>query len=114
MRRETLKSIMPLIIIASLITLVWVLPHVAAQGQGVVSEALANAIARGGKAIGAGLAIGLAGIGAGYAIGVAGAAGISVLAEKPEMLGQVLLIIALGEGVAIYGLLIAILVLFTG
>lgn len=64
------------------------------------------------KAIGAGLAVGLAGIGAGYAVGVAGASGLSALAEKPEMTSNVILIVALGEGIAIYGLLVAILIIF--
>jgi len=64
-----------------------------------------------GKAIGAGLAVGLAGIGAGYAVGVAGAAAASAVTEKREVFGSVLLIVVLGEGIAIYGLLIAILVL---
>jgi len=64
-----------------------------------------------GKAVGAGLAIGLAGIGAGYAVGVAGAAAISVTAEKPEMFGRSMIFVVLGEGIAIYGLLIAILVM---
>ncbi|HEW64004.1 MAG TPA: V-type ATP synthase subunit K [Fervidicoccus fontis] len=63
------------------------------------------------KAIGAGLAIGLAGIGGGIAVARTGAAGLSVLSEKPEAFGAVLLIVALGEGIAIYGLIIAILVI---
>ncbi len=63
------------------------------------------------KPLGAGLAVGLAGIGAGIAVGVAGAAGISALTEKPEMFSNVLLIVALGEGIAIYGLIIAILLI---
>ncbi len=63
------------------------------------------------KALGAALAIGLAGIGAGYAVGVAGASGLTALAERPEMFSNVLLIVALGEGIAIYGLIIAILIL---
>jgi len=61
--------------------------------------------------IGAGLAVGLAGLGGGYAVGVAGASAISAIAEKREMSGMALLIVALGEGIAIYGLLIGILVL---
>ncbi|GBF08343.1 V-type ATP synthase subunit L [Aeropyrum pernix] len=63
------------------------------------------------KAIGAGLAVGLAGIGGGYAVGVAGAAAISSITEKPEMFGRSLLFVVLGEGIAIYGLLIALLLL---
>jgi V/A-type H+-transporting ATPase subunit K len=64
------------------------------------------------KFIGAGLAVGLAGIGGGYAVGVAGAAAISAIVEREEMFGRALLFVVLGEGIAIYGLLIALLLLF--
>ncbi|MGC9133937.1 hypothetical protein [Caldisphaera sp.] len=65
-----------------------------------------------GKAIGSGLAIGLAGIGGGYAVGVAGAAAISAVAENRELFGTAFIFVVLGEGIAIYGLLIAIIILF--
>lgn len=63
------------------------------------------------KGVGAGLAIGLSGVGAGVAVGRIGAVSVSVIAEKPEMFGRTLIYVALGEGIAIYGLLIAILLL---
>lgn len=63
------------------------------------------------KALGAALAVGLAGIGGGYAVAQAGAAGLSALTEKPELFSNVLLVVALGEGIAIYGLIVAILVI---
>ena len=62
--------------------------------------------------IGAGLAIGLAAIGAGIAVGMAASAGMGVLAEKREMFGTVLILIAIGEGIAVYGILFAVLMLF--
>ncbi|MGC8573202.1 MAG: hypothetical protein ACP5L0_04270 [Caldisphaera sp.] len=65
-----------------------------------------------GKAIGSGLAIGLAGIGGGYAVAVAGAAAISAVAENRELFGTAFIFVVLGEGIAIYGLLIAIIILF--
>lgn len=64
------------------------------------------------KAVGAALAVGLAGIGGGIAVGVAGAAAIGAIAENREISGIALLYVALGEGIAIYGLLVALLVLF--
>jgi V/A-type H+-transporting ATPase subunit K len=67
-----------------------------------------------GRFIGAGLALGLAGIGAGIAVGLAGAAAISAFTEKPEVFGRSFLIVVLGEGIAIYGVAIAILVLILG
>mgnify|MGYP000452576123 CR=1 FL=1 len=67
-----------------------------------------------GRFIGAGLALGLAGIGAGIAVGLAGAAAISAFTEKPEVFGRSFLIVVLGEGIAIYGIAIAILMLILG
>ncbi len=64
-----------------------------------------------GNAIGAGLAMGLSAIGAGYALARAGAAASSALAEKPELFARLLIYLVLGEGLAIYGLLIALLIL---
>jgi V/A-type H+-transporting ATPase subunit K len=40
------------------------------------------------------------------------AAGIGVLSEKREMFGTVLIFVALGEGIAVYGILFAVLMLF--
>lgn len=64
-----------------------------------------------GKTIGAALAVGLAGLGAGYAIGVAGAAVASGIVERREVVGPLLLVVVLGEGIAIYGLLVALLII---
>src|SRR5574341_359745 len=55
---------------------------------------------------------GLAALGAGVAVSGTGAAAIGAIAEKPEALGRSLIFVGLAEGVAIYGLLIAFLVLF--
>jgi len=63
------------------------------------------------KAVGAALAVGLAGLGAGFAVGTAGAAAASGIVERREAVGPLLLIVVLGEGIAIYGLLIALLVI---
>lgn len=73
---------------------------------------LPEGLIRLGKAVGAGLAVGLAGIGAGSAVAAAGAAAISAVAEKREMFGISLLFVVLGEGIAIYGIVIAILIIF--
>ncbi|MFP3171954.1 MAG: hypothetical protein RXQ79_02805 [Acidilobus sp.] len=84
----------------------------AASSSSVTSSQSPYAFAVLGKAIGAGLAVGLAGIGGGYAVGVAGAAAVSAVAEKREVFGTAFLFVVLGEGIAIYGLLMAIIVAF--
>lgn len=63
-------------------------------------------------AVAAAIAIGLPAMGAGYAIGVAGAASVGAIAEKPETFGKVLIFVAFAEAIAIYGLLIAFMILF--
>ena len=61
--------------------------------------------------IGAGLAIGLAGLGAGIGMGTAGAAAIGALAEKPEVFSKTLIYIVFIEAIAIYGLVVAFMIM---
>ena len=65
------------------------------------------------KLVAAGIAFGLAAIGAGLAIGYSGAASIAVVAEKPGMRAWSFIILGLSEALAIYGLVIAFLLIFT-
>jgi len=78
----------------------------------------AGAAQQGGQAAGAvrwdlsiaiALSIGLPCLGAGVAVGRVGAAAIGAATEKPELLTRSLIFVALAEGIAIYGLLVAIL-----
>ncbi len=64
-------------------------------------------------AIGAAVAIGLTGLGAGYGIGATGSASIGAIAEKPDMFGKTMVYVAFAEAIAIYGLLIAFMLLFS-
>ena len=59
--------------------------------------------------VGAGLAIGLAAIGAGIALSAGAPAAIGAVAENPKSFGKSIIFVALGEAVAIYGFIIAIL-----
>lgn len=53
----------------------------------------------------------LACIAAAYAVGKVGAAALGAASERPELLGRALIFVGLAEGIAIYGLIIAILLL---
>jgi V/A-type H+-transporting ATPase subunit K len=44
-------------------------------------------------------------------VAVVGSAAVGALAERPELLGRVLIFVGLAEGIAIYGLIVAILIL---
>lgn len=50
-------------------------------------------------------------IGAGFAVSSVGAAAMGAVAEKPELMGRSLLYVGLAEGIAIYGLIVAIIIL---
>jgi len=65
------------------------------------------------KFIAAGVVFALAAIGAGYGVGHAGAAAMAALAERPEVRSMALIITALAEAIAIYGLVMAIIILGT-
>jgi V/A-type H+-transporting ATPase subunit K len=62
--------------------------------------------------IGAGLAIGLAAIGTGMAQGRIGSAGAGVIAEKPELAGMIILLLAIPETMVILGFAVAAIMLF--
>lgn len=59
----------------------------------------------------AGLSTGLATIGAGYAVGAVGSSALGAVSEDPKILGKTLIYVGLGEGIAIYGLIISIMIL---
>jgi V/A-type H+-transporting ATPase subunit K len=61
--------------------------------------------------IGAAIAVSIGAIGAGYAVGNVGSAAVGAIAEKPEVFGRALIFVGLAEGVAIYGLIIAFIIL---
>lgn len=61
--------------------------------------------------IAAALAAGISAIGAAYAVAQVGSAAVGAIAEKPELFGRALILVGLAEGIAIYGLIVAILIL---
>ena len=62
-------------------------------------------------AIAAGIAVGLGAIATGYAQGRIGSAGVGAMAEKPELMGRVILLVAIPETLVILGFAIAALVI---
>ncbi|MEO5339228.1 MAG: ATP synthase subunit C [Magnetococcus sp. MYC-9] len=66
---------------------------------------------RGWGLLAAALATGLSSLGAGFAVAHVASAAIGAVTEKPELLGRMLILVGLAEGIAIYGLIISILIL---
>lgn len=73
----------------------------AAQSSGSGSAAL----------IGAAIAVAGASIGAAIAVAYTGAAAIAAMSERPELFGRAMVIVGLAEGIAIYGLVVAIILI---
>ena len=61
--------------------------------------------------LGAGLAIAGSCIGAGIAVAYAASAGAAAIVERPGAIGPIIILAGLGEGIAIYGLLVAFQIL---
>jgi V/A-type H+-transporting ATPase subunit K len=59
----------------------------------------------------AALATGTSCLGAAYAVGHVGAAALGAMGERPEISGRALIFLGLAEGIAIYGLIVAIMIL---
>lgn len=59
----------------------------------------------------AAVATGFGCVGAGIAVAYVGAAAVGAVGEKPEVAGRTLIFVGLAEGIAIYGLIIAIMIL---
>ena len=85
-----------------------------ADNASTVSAAQAAAVgsASGMGFIGAALAIGLSAIGAGIALAGGAPAAIGAIAENPKSFGKAMIFVVLGEAVALYGLVVAMLIVF--
>ncbi|MDD6395059.1 MAG: ATP synthase subunit C [Firmicutes bacterium] len=70
-----------------------------------------GAMAAGLGLLAAALATGLGGIGGGIAVASAAPAAIGATSEDPKAFGKALIFVALGESIALYGLVIAIMIL---
>lgn len=61
--------------------------------------------------LGAGIAVAGSSIGAGIGVSYTGSAALAAISEKPDMFGRAMVFVGLAEGIAIYGLVIAIMLI---
>jgi len=64
------------------------------------------------KYLAASLSTGLATIGTGIAVGTVGSSAVGAISEDQSILGKTLIFVGMAEGIAIYGMIISILILF--
>lgn len=85
------------------------------QGEEVAQQAAeaesTSGASKGMGLLAAGLVTGLAGIGGGIAVAAGAPAAIAATSEDPKSFGKSLIFVALGESIALYGVVISILIL---
>jgi len=77
------------------------------------AQTAADAVGKdpGAAMIGAAISVAGAAIGAGIAVSYTGTAALAAIAEKPEIFGRALVVVGLAEGIAVYGLVVAIMLI---
>ncbi len=83
----------------------------AAEADPAAEDLMTGTLAQGLGFVSAALATGMSALGAGIAVAAAAPAAIGAFSENEKNFGKALIFVALGEGVAIYGLLISILII---
>ena len=105
-RKRTM--LMQLASFAAVFAICMICPFAASAATG---DAAAASGSDGMAFIGAAAATGLSCIGGGIAVGNAAPAAIGATSEDPKAFGKAIIFVALGEGIALYGMLISIMIL---
>ena len=105
-RKRTM--LMQLASFAAVFAICMICPFAASAATG---DAAAASGSDGMAFIGAAAATGLSCIGGGIAVGNATPAAIGATSEDPKAFGKAIIFVALGEGIALYGMLISIMIL---
>ncbi|MDN3027948.1 ATP synthase subunit C [Streptomyces sp. S.PB5] len=109
--RAVLRSILAAdaaLFTGALVLLLLALNGGSAQAQTAAAESSGSGSA---ALIGAAIAVAGASIGAAIAVAYTGAAALAALSERPELFGRAMVIVGLAEGIAIYGLVVAIILI---
>lgn len=89
-------------------------PAAASPGGAPALAAAANDVpagAGGSALIAAAIAVAGASIGAAFAVAYTGSAALAAMSERPEIFGRAMVVVGLAEGIAIYGLIVAIILI---
>jgi V/A-type H+-transporting ATPase subunit K len=102
------------LMIAALVVLGMVLagdPAAADPGTVTAAADSTTTAANGSALIGASIAVAGSSIGAAIAVAYTGSAALAAMSERPELFGRAMVIVGLAEGIAIYGLIVAVILI---
>jgi len=106
--RRGLLGLNALVVLAVVgLGLLWLASPQTAAAAGLAAASTTDPYAT----LAAALAAGVATLAAGFAVSNTGAAALGAIAEKPEVFGRALVFVGLAEGIGIYGLIVAVLIL---
>ncbi|HLI56619.1 MAG TPA: ATP synthase subunit C [Actinomycetota bacterium] len=83
----------------------------AATAPARVPAAATSAAASGDALLGAAIAVAGSSLGAAIAVAYTGSAALAAISERPEIFGRAMVIVGLAEGIAIYGLIVAVILI---
>jgi V/A-type H+/Na+-transporting ATPase subunit K len=99
----------------------WVNPALLAVGLAAVGLAalsghggpqlVADQNASGLALLGSAIAVAGSSLAAGIAVAYTGSAAVAAISEKPELFGRAIVVVGLAEGIAIYGLIVAVILI---
>ena len=97
-----------MLLLVALVLIVLALTAEPASAATVAAAGTAKVL-NGSAMLGAGIAIAGSSIGGGIAVAYTGSAALAAMSERPEMFGRAMVVVGLAEGIAIYGLIVAII-----
>lgn len=111
LRRWRRKALRVLVAISSAMAVAGGLVTAVAASAQAAGDAAAPAGAGGSALIAAAIAVAGSSLGAAVAVAYTGSAALAAMSERPEMFGRAMVVVGLAEGIAIYGLVVAIILI---
>ena len=108
-----LLAVDALVLVGAVVLLVGALGSTPAAAVGAATDPAVTATAGiGGSAlIAAAIAVAGSSIGAAFAVAYTGSAALAAMSERPEIFGRAMVVVGLAEGIAIYGLVVAMILI---
>jgi len=97
-----------LLLVVALVLIVLALTAQPSSAATIAAAGTAKVL-NGSALLGAGIAIAGSSIGGGIAVAYTGSAALAAMSERPEMFGRAMVVVGLAEGIAIYGLIVAVI-----
>ncbi|MFP4634417.1 MAG: ATP synthase subunit C [Nitriliruptoraceae bacterium] len=104
------RAVRALLVLAPL-TVIGLLLIASPGAAAETAQQTGEASASGAALIGASIAVAGSSIGAAIAVAYTGSAALAAISERSELFGRAMVIVGLAEGIAIYGLIVAVMLM---